>query len=57
MVGGPATALAAAPDAVAVAAGDGLRAVYLTTDRGTVLARSGTGWATVGVGRSVSVPE
>lgn len=57
VVGGPATALAAAPDAVAVAAGDGLRAVYLTTDRGTVLARSGTGWATVGVGRSVSVPE
>ena len=57
VVGGPATALAAAPDAVSVAAGDGLRALYLTTDRGTVLARSGTGWATVGVGRSVSVPE
>ncbi len=57
VVGGPATALAAAPNAVAVAAGDGIREVYLTTDRGTVLARSGTGWATVGVGRSVSVPE
>lgn len=57
VVGGPVTALAPVAGAVSVAAGDGLRALYVTTSAGQVLARSGTGWAAVGAGRSVSVPE
>ena len=57
VVGGASTALPQAKGALTVAAGDGLRAVYLTTAAGVVLGRSGLGWATVGPGRSVSVPE
>ena len=57
VVGGAATALSPVKGALTVAAGDGLRAVYVTTAAGVVLGRSGTGWATVGPGRSVSVPE
>lgn len=57
VVGGPATALAPVAGAVAVAAGDGLRAVYVTTAAGQVMGRSGTSWVAVGAGRSVSVPQ
>ena len=57
VVGGPATALAPVAGAVTIAAGDGVRALYVTTSGGQVLARSGTGWAVVGAGRSVSVPQ
>ena len=57
VVGGAASALPQVKGALTVAAGDGLRAVYVTTAAGTLLGRSGVGWATVGAGRSVSIPE
>lgn len=57
LVGGPTSALPPVTSAVSVAAGDGVRALYVVTDAGTVLSRSGTGWAPVGPGRSVSVPR
>lgn len=57
VVGGASTALPPVKGAVAVAAGDGLRAVYVVTSSGEVLGRSGVGWAAVGRGRSVSVPQ
>jgi hypothetical protein len=58
VVGGTSTALPRVPGvALTVATGDGLRAVYVTTSAGTVLGRSGTSWAVVGAGRSVSIPE
>ena len=55
-VGGVATALPEVRGAVSVAAGDGLRAVYLTTGSGQVLARSGSGWRVLGTGSAVTVP-
>jgi hypothetical protein len=55
-VGGVATALPDVRGAVSVAAGDGLRAVYLTTASGQVLARSGSGWRLLGAGSAVTVP-
>jgi hypothetical protein len=55
-VGGTATALPDVDGAVSVAAGDGLRAVYVTTAAGQVLARSGSGWRFLGPGRGVTVP-
>jgi hypothetical protein len=55
-VGGVATALPDVRGAVSVAAGDGLRAVYLTTGSGQVLARSGSGWRVLGAGNAVTVP-
>lgn len=57
VVGGASTALPPVKGAVAVAAGDGLRAVYVITSSGQVLGRSGVGWAGVGPGRSVSVAQ
>ncbi len=57
VVGGASTALPPVKGAVAVAAGDGLRAVYVITSSGKVLGRSGVGWADVGPGRSVSVSQ
>ena len=57
VVGGAASALPQVKGALTVAAGDGLRAVYVTTAAGTLLGRSGVGWASVGTGRSVSIPE
>jgi hypothetical protein len=55
-VGGTATALPDVDGAVSVAVGDGLRAVYVTTASGQVLARSGSGWRLLGAGRGVTVP-
>ena len=57
VVGGTTTALAPVAGARTITAGDGLRALFVTTAAGQVLARSGTGWRVVGAGRSVSVPE
>lgn len=57
VVGGASSALPPVKGAVSVAAGDGLRAVYVVTSSGEVLGRSGVGWAKVGPGRSVSVPR
>jgi hypothetical protein len=55
-VGGTATALPYVPGVVSIAAGDGLRAVYVTTASGELLARSGSGWRPLGPGRAVTVP-
>lgn len=56
-VGGPSSPLPEVRDPVSVAAGDGTRALYVTTAAGTVLARSGSGWVLIGPGRSVTVPQ
>jgi hypothetical protein len=55
-VGGIATELPDVGGAVSITAGDGLRAVYVTTAAGEVLARSGSGWRLLGQGRGVTVP-
>ncbi len=57
LVGGPTSALPPVTSPVSIAAGDGVRALYVVTTAGTVLSRSGSGWAPVGAGRSVSVPQ
>lgn len=56
-VGGLVTALAPVADAASIWAGDGLRAVYLTTVAGRVLVRSGSGWRTLGAGSAVTIPQ
>jgi hypothetical protein len=56
-VGGASTPLPAVQQPVAVATGDGNRAVYVVTAAGTVLTRSGSGWVTIGPGRAVTVPQ
>lgn len=56
-VGGQVRALPPVADAAAVWAGDGLRAVYLTTSSGQVLVRSGPGWRALGAGSAVTIPQ
>lgn len=56
-VGGVVTALPTVSGPVGIWAGDGLRAVYVTTASGQVMERSGSGWRQLGAGTSVSIPQ
>ncbi len=56
-VGGLVAPLPAVDGAAGIWAGDGLRAVYVATDEGQVLVRSGSGWRVLGPGSSVTIPQ
>ncbi|WP_460447773.1 LpqB family beta-propeller domain-containing protein, partial [Angustibacter aerolatus] len=55
-VGGLTTAMPLVTSPRAVAAGDGMRAVYVVDGAGQLLTRSGSGWRVLGQARSVTVP-
>ncbi|GMA88451.1 hypothetical protein GCM10025868_37010 [Angustibacter aerolatus] len=55
-VGGLTTAMPLVTSPRAVAAGDGMRAVYVVDGAGRLLTRSGSGWRVLGQARSVTVP-
>jgi hypothetical protein len=56
-VGGPVSPLPPVEAPEGIWAGDGLRAVYVTTRDGSVLVGSGSGWQSVGRGIAVTVPQ
>jgi hypothetical protein len=56
-VGGLVSALPPVAGARAIIAGDGLRAVYVVSDSGQVLVRTGNGWRPLGPGTAVTIPQ